>query len=296
MCSDNNNNQPVLPKAAYLPINRCNLPAKILGGLTFQHHPTTLLIDGVKEFHSDLFKRLNSISNAEARQNCFMDYMTVHFCLEELEEQGYSSDMRHNRANANYLRVIRGWMFDANSREGAVLKGWVESRFGLTPRYHLGPIRHHSNATHRIYEQERASGLYNTNALEAQLDLLYSYSQYELNRLIPRQTHITVYRGINNLYEYEVIGRFGKNRQTVLLNNINSFSSNHERADEFGDQLIVINVPIEKIFFYSGLLPRALQGEDEYVVIGGLYEAAITLSLYKKHHHSKTAPTPPCQE
>ena len=37
----------------------------------------------------------------------------------------------------------------SNSRESAVLKGWVESRFGLTPRYHHGPIRHYSDATHR---------------------------------------------------------------------------------------------------------------------------------------------------
>lgn len=279
MCSDSNKHQPSLPKGSYLPINRCNLPAKILGGLTFQQQPTPLLIDGVREFHHDLFTRLHNISSAEERQNCFMDYMTVHFCLEALEEQGYHGNMRHDRANANYLRTMRGWMFDSNSRESAVLKGLVESRFGLIPRYHQGPIRHHSDATHRIYEQERASGLYNTNALEAQLDLLYSYCQYELAHLKPEQSHITVYRGINRLDDYEVISRLNKKHQVVLLNNINSFSSSRERADEFGDLLIMINVPSEKIFFYSGLLPRALQGEDEYVVIGGLYEASITLTL-----------------
>lgn len=283
MCSDNNTfiteGEPFLPRNAYLPINRCNLPAKILGGITFQRHPTELLIDGVREFHNDLFKRLRNISSASHRHSCFMDYMTVHFCLEALEEQGYQTDMRHDRANANYLRLMRGWLFDSNSRESAVLKGWVESRFGLTPRYHHGPIRHHSDATHRQYEQERASGLYNTNALEAQLDLLYSYSQYELALLKPEITHITVYRGINHLDEYEVIKKLDKKRQVVLLNNINSFSSNLERADEFGDQLLAIGVPRQKIFFFSGLLPRSLQGENEYVVIGGVYEAVVWLYL-----------------
>lgn len=203
----------------------------------------------------------------------------MHFCLEELEEQGYQADMRHDRHNANYLRVMRGWLFDSNSRESAVLKGWVESRFGLTPRYHRGPIRHHSDATHRQYEQDRASGLYNTNALEAQLDLLYSYCQYEMALLKPETTHITVYRGINHLDEYEVICKLDKKRKIILLNNINSFSSNRERADEFGDQLLEIEVPKQKVFFFSGLLPRALQGEDEYVVIGGMYEAGMLLGV-----------------
>ena len=208
-----------------------------------------------------------------------MDYMSVHFCLEELEEQGYHADMRHDRAKANYLKVMRGWMFDSNSRESAVLKGWVESRFGLTPRYHHGPIRHYSDETHRQYEQDRASGLYNTNALEAQLDLVYSYCQYEMALLEQEMTHITVYRGTNHLDKYEVIRKLDKKRKIVLLNNINSFSSNRERADEFGDQLLEIEVPKQKVFFFSGLLPRALQGEDEYVVIGGLYEAGMLLGV-----------------
>ena len=35
---------PALPRFARLPINRCNLPAAILGGLTYQRHPTPLTI------------------------------------------------------------------------------------------------------------------------------------------------------------------------------------------------------------------------------------------------------------
>lgn len=275
MCSDNNKQQPTLPATASLPINRCNLPAKIVGGLTFQRHPAPLLIDGVSELHKDLFRRLRNISSAEHRASCFIDYMAVRFCLDELEEQGYQPGIKHDRSNANYLKLIRGWMFNSNSRESAVLKGWVESRFGLTPRYHCGPIRHYNDETHNRYQHDRAMGLYNTNALEAQLDLLYSYCQYELALFKPDQLHVTVYRGINNIDRHEVICKLDNTRQIVLLNNINSFSHNLERADEFGDQLLEISIPKQKIFFYSGLLPRLLRGEDEYVVIGGLYEAEI---------------------
>jgi len=28
-----------------------------------------------------------------------------------------------------------GWMFNSNGFEGAVLKGWVESRFGIIPNF-----------------------------------------------------------------------------------------------------------------------------------------------------------------
>jgi NAD+--dinitrogen-reductase ADP-D-ribosyltransferase len=31
-------------------------------------------------------------------------------------------------------------------------------------------------------------------------------------------------------------------------------------------------VPLAKIFFYNKMLPGLLKGEDEYIVIGGVYE------------------------
>ncbi len=34
-------------------------------------------------------------------------------------------------------------------------------------------------------------------------------------------------------------------------------------------------VPLSKVFCYTRLLPGMLQGEDEYTVIGGLYEVSI---------------------
>ncbi|MBI4998876.1 MAG: NAD(+)--dinitrogen-reductase ADP-D-ribosyltransferase, partial [Rhodocyclales bacterium] len=176
-------------------------------------------------------------------------------------------------AKANWLRVLRGWSFDADGREGAVLKGWVESRFGLLPRFHGEPLRDFVSAPYLRYLEMRSAGLYGTNALEAQLDLLYAYSQYEFARLgVPPR--LTLYRGINRIAEHEVLADQG-DRQVVLLNNVVSFTTSRERAGEFGDYIVEAQVPTAKVFFHCGLLPDQLKGEDEHLVIGGVYEVAL---------------------
>jgi NAD+--dinitrogen-reductase ADP-D-ribosyltransferase len=62
----------------------------------------------------------------------------------------------------------------------------------------------------------------------------------------------------------------------MLLNNLNSFTASRERADELGDYILEAVVPLPKIFFFNQLLPGMLRGEDEMVVIGGLYEVSIS--------------------
>jgi hypothetical protein len=37
----------------------------------------------------------------------------------------------------------------------------------------------------------------------------------------------------------------------LLLNNINSFSRSRERAGEFGDDLLAVDVPLPKLAFFS---------------------------------------------
>lgn len=267
---------PTLPGAARLPLNRCNLPAVILGSLTYQRHPVALELDGVLTFHRDLFALLEPIARHAERAQCFVDYMTMHFCLADLEEAGLTPGRRKGkRVNANYLRMVRGWSFDSDGREGAVLKHWVETRFGLLARHHAGPLHGRGSEAYLTYLAEAASGIYATNALEAQLDLLYTYGQYELARQHPDLTHVRLYRGINRLGEHEVLGREPEGTQLVLLNNLNSFTSERERADEFGDYVLSAQVPLPKIFFYNRLLPGLLKGEDEYVVIGGVYGVEI---------------------
>lgn len=264
---------PSLPRRACLPINRCNLPAQILGSLTFQRHPSPLVLDGVAELHRGLFAALDGIADAAARALRFMDYMTVHFRLEHLDEAGLDPRAPRHRGRADYLRLLRGWAFDAEAREAAVLKGWVESRFGLLPRFHRAPLHDVSGTAYRSYLEERAAGLYGTNALEAQLDLLYAYGQYQLARR-PDAARLALYRGTNRLDEQDILAR-GEDGLVVLLNNLSSFSSSPERAGEFGDRILSVQVPAAKILFHAGLLPGRLAGEDEYLVIGGLYRARL---------------------
>jgi NAD+--dinitrogen-reductase ADP-D-ribosyltransferase len=266
-----------LPRTALLPINRCNLPAVILGGLTYQDHPVPLEIDGVRHLHRDLFEMLAPIPLHHTRAERFVDYISVHFCLDDLEEAGLSPGrVKKSRRNANYLRMVRGWSFDSDSREGAVLKHWVETRFGLLARHHGGPLDGRDSDAYHNYIVEGAKGLYATNALEAQLDLLYTYCQYELVRHHPDETHLTLYRGINRIDEHEILERGGERRYRVLLNNLNSFTSDRERACEFGDYILETQVPLPKVLFYNQLLPGLLKGEDENVVIGGVYEVGIS--------------------
>lgn len=270
---------PALPKAARLPINRCNLPAAILGGLTYQRTPTALAIDGVAALHRPLLDLLDEIDDAAERAQRFVGYMEAHFRLSHPEEAGLTGQQPKSRARASYLRVVRGWAFDPDGREAAVLKGWVESRFGLMPRHHGDSLREPGSAAWQRYVEMRAAGLYGTNALEAQLDLLYVYCQYELARQFPRRSHIRLYRGVNRLGDHEIVAdgdvHSGPEAKVVLLNNISSFSRSRERAGEFGDSILSVDVPLPKLAFHSQLLPGMLKAEDEYVVIGGLYRVRL---------------------
>lgn len=262
-----------LPRDARLPINRCNLPAVVLGSLTFQRHPADLLLDGVAELHRDLFRRLAAAPEAE-RADVFRDYMTIRFQLEWPEQMGFSGRGK-GRAKANYIKTIRGWSFDADSREGAVLKGWVESRFGLTPRWHIHALRDPGDEAYARYLEMRSQGLYGTNALEAQLDLVYTFCQIELARRHPGARHVTLYRGVNRVSDYEVLEKGPGGRHVLVLNNLNSFTCSRERACEFGDWILSVEVPLTKIFFHCGLMPGVLQGEDEFLVIGGVAEVTL---------------------
>ncbi len=266
---------PTLPRAARLPVNHCNLPADILGGLTFQRSPVPLELDGVHQLHRRLFAMLDKIDDAKERADAFTMHMNASFYLDDPEQAGYTSQATHKRQKADYLRMLRGWSFDADSREGAALKGWVESRFGLLPRHHTGPIRDLSSEAYRRYLEMRATALYGTNALEAQFDLLYTYCQYELARQHAGETHLALHRGVNGVDDHETLAAPDNRHRVVLFNNLSSFTANRERADEFGDYLLTARVPLSKVFCYTRLLPGMLQGEDEYTVIGGLYEVSI---------------------
>jgi len=59
---------------------------------------------------------------------------------------------------------------------------------------------------------------------------------------------------------------------------LSSFTPDAERAFEFGSTVWAVRVPAAKVFFWSQLFPHGiLKGEDEFLVIGGLYRVRTVL-------------------
>lgn len=267
---------PALPAFAASPINRCNLPAVILGGCTYQKYPVPLIVDSVEILHWRFFRQIDRIASPSERALHFHQYMCSAFLLEQPEQAGFSPEnIGIHRDKATYLLLLRGWMFESDSVEAAVMKRWVESRFGLLTLYHKGRITSSRSEAFQNFLNDYVRGLYNSNALEAQLDLLYTYCQYELSRQWPELQHKTLYRGVLQLEQFYQPNDHHGPIKTILLNNLNSFSSDRDQAGIFGHHVIEIPVPIPKILYFSGLLPNVLQGEDEYLVIGGMYRGHI---------------------
>jgi NAD+--dinitrogen-reductase ADP-D-ribosyltransferase len=257
-------------------MNYCNLPPWAISSRHFNRDPQPLKIQGLGQALPDLLSRLNQLDDATERGAQFHDFMDVRFQLHQWEREETPSSRK--ALKNSYLRFLRGWLFDSNSVEGAVLKGWVESRLGLPPLFHNEPIGDiHSRAYFR-YTQARMKGLARTNAIFSQLDLLYGFVQYELNRCYPETTHLTLYRGVYDFEEHHVLEKGDKGRFVLKLNNLNSFTDDFEKAWEFGSRVIEAEVPLPKVFFKSGLLPRSLlKGEGEVVVIGGEYEVKVLI-------------------
>ncbi|RII27014.1 MAG: N-acyl homoserine lactonase [Geobacter sp.] len=250
--------------------NLCNLPPWVIASRHFNDNPQSLEIQGVREANRFLFRKLNALSSAEERALVFNDYMSVKFQLHQWENQ--STDTAKRSIRNSYLRFLRGWMMDSNSIEGAVLKGWVESRIGLPPTFHKVSIPGIHGEEYMVFATDRMKGSARTNAINSQLDLLYEYCQFELARRHPDDRHITLFRGTNDADDYELLEEAGNREQIVRLNNLISFTSDEERAWEFGDTVWEIRAPLAKIFFFNGLLPNSiLKGEGEYLVIGGEY-------------------------
>jgi NAD+--dinitrogen-reductase ADP-D-ribosyltransferase len=222
-----------------------------------------LRLVGVRHENRALFSLLDGIARPDERAQLFDEYMVGKFCLDEWQLETASS--RRSLRNS-YLRFLRGWGVDSNSLEGAVLKGWVESRLGIAPRYHKGRIEPRE-ASYLVFARDRMAGQARTNAVEAQLDLLFEFCQYELRRR--RTGRLVLYRGIQDPEEEQVLARRGS-ELLVSLNNLCSFTSDAERAWEFGSRVLRMSVPAQRIFYFAGLVPRSiLRGEDEHLVIGG---------------------------
>lgn len=250
--------------------NLCNLPPWVIASRHFNEQPQELSIQGVREANRFLFQRLDGINSREERGQIFSDYLSVKFSLHHQQDQ---TDSARRSLRNSYLRFLKGWMMDSNSVEGAVLKGWVESRIGIPPSFHNGRITSTDSQAHYRYLLDRTQGSKRTNAINAQLDLLYEYCQYELRRNFGDTRLVTLYRGTYDAAEHDLLEQLDRREQVVRLNNLVSFTDQEERAWEFGSTVWECRVPTVKVFFFDQLLPGSiLKGEGEYLVIGGEYK------------------------
>ncbi len=249
--------------------NNCNLPPWVIASHHFNENPQPLEIQGVKSGNRFLFDRLAKLGSQEERAMVFNDYMSVKFQLHHWQDQ---TDTARKSIKNSYLRFLRGWMMDSNSVEGAVLKRWVESRMGIVPSFHKARIAGVHSEAYFNYSVDVMKGSARTNAIQSQLDILYEYCQFELMNKFRDTSLIALYRGTYDANEHDVIEQTGKREQIVRLNNLVSFTSDEERAWEFGSTVWKVMVPLCKIFFYNDLLPGSImKGEGEYLIIGGEY-------------------------
>jgi len=260
-------------------VNRCNVSPWFLGSEEFQANPSPVEIDGVMDTERWLFNRLATIDDPLERNRLFHDYVCVKFGLTALEE-GAEADKP--KALYSYVHFLRAWGADSNRHAGAVLKSWVESRFGLLATYHAGRLADNEEAR-AAFVLDRMRGSARSIGVLGQLDLLYTYCQEELRRRFPGERWLTLYRGTHDPEEYMVRNRPAdpdrpKRALLVQLNNLSSFSSDPEVAWEFGSSAWETRIPMAKIVFFSGLLPNpCLTGESEYLVLGGFYNVRVLL-------------------
>lgn len=263
--------------------NRVGIPAQILCTTAFNDQPRTLRIHGTRFTHTPLFDGLDAVPNAEFAADLFMSYMEETFDLHADFSGSQGADGKR-RFRASYLRLLKGWMFDSNNAEGAVLKGWVESRFGLLPTYHGELIRRFASEAWQHYAEQKHSTRFHNNHIHLQLDLLYEYCQWWIRRGWPcapmpaRAQTIRLFRGVNNFEEHHIVERPDKRTAVLRLNNLSSFSIDRDIAGQFGDYILEALVPVVKIVFFRDIIPRyPFQGEGEYLVVGGDYRVTVSL-------------------
>ncbi|HUO55539.1 MAG TPA: NAD(+)--dinitrogen-reductase ADP-D-ribosyltransferase [Rhodoblastus sp.] len=254
--------------------NLVGVPTHFLASCDFNERPAPLKISGVREFNRDLFEMLGEAESLVEAAQAFLLYMNALFGLDP-EQWEAPPPGRPRRFRSSFLKLIRGWGFDSNGAEGAVLKGWVESRFGLFPTFHKQPIRRISSPVWTTYVEEKMSSRFHNNSIHAQLDLLFEFCQWAVARFFaPGAEHLTLHRGVNALEDHSFYERGDKGRVILRLNNLVSFSSDRDTAGCFGDTILTVRAPVAKILFFNDLLPsHPLKGEGEFLVIGGDYRA-----------------------
>ena len=257
--------------------NLVGLSTNLLGSAMFNDDPRELHISGVREMNRSMFEMLGFSDSLADAGDAFYKYMMAMFGIDpeqhENNDEAKGGRDKVRRYRSSFLRLLKGWGYDSNAPEGAVLKGWVESRFGLFPTYHKEMITRFSTAGWMAYVEEKMSSRFHNNSIYCQLDMLYEFCQWALARYAaPGRRHLTLYRGVNSFEEHQIVERLDKKNVVMRLNNLASFSSDRGVADCFGDTILTVEVPTVKIVFFNTLLPiHPLKGEGEFLVVGGDY-------------------------
>lgn len=255
--------------------NLVGIPAPLLGSAAFNAHPQPLRIAGARETNPGLLALLDRCAQPAQACAVFTHYMNLAFGLQPARGEAASS-AESRRWRTSYLKLLQGWGLDANGPAGAVLKGWVESRFGLAPSFHKAPLARFPSPAWIAYLEEKASARWRNNNIFQQLDLLFEFCQWMLARFGwegAQDGHATLWRGSNHCEAQVVQGSLRARRCSVRLNNIVSFTRSPESAQCFGDWVLQARVPLAKLVFIPGLAAtRALEGEGEVLALGGVYE------------------------
>jgi NAD+--dinitrogen-reductase ADP-D-ribosyltransferase len=260
--------------------NLVGVPAPVLVSSAFNAHPVPLAIAGTREAHAGLFALLERSQNLSEARDMFAHYLAIAFGLRkpEAHELAALGAAERRRWRSSWRKLLQGWGMDANGPAGAVLKGWVESRFGLVPTFHKAPLARFPSPAWVAYLQEKAASRYNNNNIHQQLDVLYAFCQWALRRFPytgagASQDHLRLWRGSNQCEEQIVSGSLQERHCTIRLNNIVSFSLSAEDASCFGDWVFEVQVPLCKVLLFPELLPgQELHGEQEVLALGGDYD------------------------
>lgn len=288
--------------------NLVGVPAPVLTSLEFNAHPISLAIAGVRPAHKGLFSLLDGTHSLAEAGEVFDHYLTIVFGLQKPSSQTLAvlCEQEGRRWRSSWRKLLQGWGMDANGPAGAVLKGWVESRFGMTPLFHKDTLGRFPSPTWVTYLEEKSASRYHNNSIHQQLDLVYEYTQWALRRFaLPEPTspyapepkrvtcchaserrsagrqvpvaddphHLRLWRGSTRAEEQVVSGKLRERRCVIRLNSIASFSRSREAASCFGDWVFETRVPLTKIVVAPGMLPgQVLQGEQEVLALGGDYD------------------------
>ncbi len=253
--------------------NLVGIPAPLLGSAAFNAHPRPLHVAGTREAHAGLFALLARSASADEARAVFEHYMSLAFGLARPAGDAEPA-AQGRRWRASYLKLLQGWGLDANGPAGAVLKGWVESRFGMVPLFHKARLVRFPSAAWVGYLEEKAASRYHNNNIFQQLDLMFEFCQWMLARfaLLGPGPRVTLWRGSTRFAEQLVQGSLRQRQCTVRLNNLVSFSLRREDAECFGDWLLQAQVPLCKLLLVPGLLNDGLlHGEAEVLALGGEY-------------------------